>query len=204
MASTIAPLTSLVIALAFASVACSGATTPDVIGGSSGGGSSSGGSSGSSGGASSGGASSTPPAAAYGGEARGCSNVFVYKGTADGSQFITVQAEREKLGLKLGQKRTIDLATPTDGVTVGVDVYARAPSQERYCTDALSEDLIPTPWRAEAGTLVIELGENAEPNGAYRATVRLRDLRLVGPDRGTSVLVPSVELSNVLVGWLPG
>ncbi|MBX3185564.1 MAG: hypothetical protein KF819_01060 [Labilithrix sp.] len=189
------------VALCLAVAACSGATTSDLTASSSGASGSSG-SSGSSGATPSG--PDTPPDVTFGGAAGGCSNVFLYRASADGAQFITIEADREKLGMKLGQKRTFDLAQATEGLTVGVDVFARAPSESQYCTDFRSDHQLPTPWRAEAGTLILELSENADANGIYRASVRLRDVRLVGPNRGTSVIVPKVELEDVRVGWLPG
>lgn len=191
---------------AAALVACSGATA-DVGGG----GSSSSSSSGSSGGSSGGelGAPTAPPAVAYGGTASGCGNVFAYRASADGTQFVTVEVQTDALGMKPGDKRVIDLGSAPASVRVAVEVFARAP-KEPYCTDFGSEKVASTTWSAEAGTLAIELGPKAAssagsgPSESYRATLRLQNVRLVGPERGTSVIVPTISIDDVLVGWLPG
>lgn len=58
----------------------------------------------------------------------------------------------------------------------------------------------------EGGTISLRLLADAEyaARGEYRATVRLKDVRLVGPLRGVAVSLPNAEIRNVLVGWLPG
>jgi hypothetical protein len=78
---------------------------------------------------------STPPQSSFNGAGAGCSNVFAYRATSDRTQFIFVQADRDKLGLAVGGKRTLDLAADTTGVLVGIDVWTSAPRGEAYCTD---------------------------------------------------------------------
>jgi len=145
-----------------------------------------------------------PPATSFPGAANGCGNVFAYRASADGTQYVTVQIDRDELGLKNGETRSIDLASAPPSVKVLVEIFARAPTESRYCTDLRSETLTSTTWTAEAGTLRIELGEKQGDSGSYKATVRVTGLRLIGPERGTSAIVPTVEIKNVLVGWLPG
>lgn len=187
-------------------VACSGATT-DVPGGGSTSSSSSTG-----GGASGGplGAPSAPPAVAFAGAASGCGNVFAYRASTDGTQFVTVEVDVSALGMKPGDKRVIDLGSAPPSVRVNVDVFARVPKEPKYCSDVVSETVASTTWTAEAGTLAIELGPKttsgtaAGPGETYRATLRLQSVRFVGPERGTSVIVPTIAIDDVLVGWLAG
>jgi len=84
-------------------------------------------------------------------------------------------------------------------------VFAKAPPEAPYCTDVGSPGPAPTLWTAEGGTISISLSpESSATAGQCRATVRLEDVRLVGPERGVAVSVPSAEITNVLVGWLAG
>ena len=147
---------------------------------------------------------STPPATGFTGAANGCGDVFAYRASADGTQYVTVEINRAELGLNPGQKRTIDLASAPPSVLVHVEVFARVPTESKYCNDAVSEAIPSTTWTAEAGTLTIELGEKQNDSATYKATVRVTGLRLVGPERGTSAIVPTIEITNVLVGWLAG
>ena len=176
---------------------CSGAVASVDNGGSSGGGSS--------GTSSSGGiAPETPPAPTFLGSVVGCGDVFAGRASADGTQYVTVQIDRSALGMQVGSSRTIDLATAPSAVKVHVEVYARAPGDSKYCNDVGTAPIASTTWTAEAGTLELELGTRKVGSDSFLATIRLRNLRLVGPERGTSAIVPSVEIRDVLVGWLAG
>ena len=162
-------------------------------------------SSGSSGTTSSGGTPpQAPPAPTFLGAARGCGDVFAVRANADGTQYVTIQVERDALGMQPGTSRTMDLATAPSTVKVRVEVYASAPGDSKYCNDVGTPSIATTTWTAEAGTLELQLGARKAAGGSYVATIRLKNLRLVGPERGTSAIVPSVEIKDVLVGWLPG
>jgi hypothetical protein len=181
-------------------VGCSGGSA--TVGGSSGGSSS---------GASSSGATQptepapqSPPATAFAGAASGCRDVFAFRASADGTQYVTVEVNRAELGLATGETRTIDLADAPPSVQVHVEVFARAPKEPKYCSDFVSETIASSTWTAEAGTLTLELGAAQGDTKTYKATARLTGLRLVGPERGTSAIVPTIEIKNVVVGWLPG
>lgn len=41
-------------------------------------------------------------------------------------------------------------------------------------------------------------------SGTYRSAIRMKDARLVGPQRGTAGAIPKSDLESVLVDWLPG
>lgn len=150
----------------------------------------------------------SPPAVVFEGRAAGCGDVFAYRASADGAQFVTVELDRAKVGINHGEKRTFDLATGPAGVRVGIEIFVRVPREAKYCNDVVTEDLASTVWAAEAGTLTVEIGEKAPSTGGatetFRATVRIEGLRVVGPDRGASVIVPKVEMKDVLVGWRAG
>ncbi len=190
-------------------VGCSGGVAP-IPGESSSGGSSSGTSGTSSGTVGPG--PSTAPTAAWNGRVSGCGDVFTFRASDDGTQYVTVQIDRAKIGMQRAEKRSFDLAKSPAGIRVGVEIFARAPKDPSYCNDVVTERIASTVWTAEAGTLDVELVENTSgssggssgTNDTFRATVRLEGLRLVGPERGSSVLVPTVEMRNVVVGWFAG
>jgi hypothetical protein len=148
------------------------------------------------------------PQGSFTGARDGCSNLLAYRSSSDGTQFAVVTIDRELLHLELGAARTVDLGTTPAGVSVFVDVFANAvEGQSPYCAHARTEELALTRWTAQAGTLTIELAEDSESTDptrpTYRATLRLEKVHLVGPDGGFAVVVPSVVIDDVRVGWLP-
>jgi hypothetical protein len=148
-------------------------------------------------------ASEAPPAPTFLGSARGCGDVFAARANADGTQYVTVQVDRNAIGMQPGTSRTIDLATASSSVKVRVEVHATAPGDAQYCNYVGTPPVAGTTWTAEAGTLELRLGTRKAEGQSYRATIQLTNLRLVGPERGTSAIVPSIEINDVLVGWLP-
>lgn len=195
-------LTFAVLPFLLLATACSGSTTPDLGRSSSSGGSSGGSSSGAPG-------PTTPPQSAFDGKTIGCSNVSAYRATADGTQFLTVFVDREKLGLEIGSKATYDLAQPPSSVKVGIDVWKSAPTGETYCTDfgQMGPGNASTTWEAEAGTITIELMADpaASPGSSlYLATITIANAHFVGPQTGVAAFVPKVVIEKVRVGWLPG
>lgn len=166
-------------------------------------GTSSGGSSGNT--SSSGGAPpDTSPSSSFPGPTRGCGDVFAVRANADGTQYVVVQIDRTAIGMQPGTSRTMDLATARSTVKVRVEVYASAPGESKYCSDVGTVSVASSTWTAEAGTLQLELGTQKAAGDSYRATIRIQSLRLVGPERGTSAIVPNIEIKDVLVGWLAG
>lgn len=162
--------------------------------------------SGSSSGSSSGGtatSTATPPDSSFAGASSGCANVITYRANADGTQYLVVRADRAKIALEMSTIRTFDLAHLPDGLDVAVDVFARPPSEAPYCTD-WNPATPAASWSAEGGSLTIQLQPGDPGTSSYRATVRLKDVRLVGPERGVAISIPRAEIANVLVGWLPG
>lgn len=149
----------------------------------------------------------TPPSASWNGTSSGCGEIFAFRASTDGTQFITVDIDREVVGMKYGEKRTVDLSRGQAGVRVGVEIFARVPKDQRYCNDAVTDAVASTVWPAEAGSVVVELGtpkDGASGSSTYKATVKIEGLRVVGPDRGTSVVIPSIEIKDVTVGWRAG
>jgi hypothetical protein len=188
---------SSVLVAAVALAGCSGGVAGVENGTSSSGGS---GTSGTSGGI----APDAPPSPSFLGASRGCGDVFVARANADGTQYVTVQIDRDALGMQPGTSRTMDLASAPSTVKVRVEVYASAPGEAKYCNDVGTAPIASTTWSAEAGTLEVQLGTRKAEGDTYRATIRLENLRLVGPERGTSAIVPKIEIKDVLVGWLAG
>jgi hypothetical protein len=146
------------------------------------------------------------PQSSFAGAHAGCGDMFVYRASVDGTQYVTVSIDTRSLGLSVGQSDTIDLASAPANVRVSVDVYASPPTGATYCTHA-GADTGParTTWEAEAGTLTVELrpdpaADSAAPSPRYRASVHLVRLHLVGPEQGFAAVVPDVRIDGVLVG----
>lgn len=138
------------------------------------------------------------------GATSGCRGLVPFRASGDDTQLRLVDADVVKLGLEVGKTRTFDLARAPDGLRVSVDVFAKAPAEAPYCTDYIGDAQKPITWEAEAGTLYLSIQAPASENGTYRATIRMKDVRLVGPQRGVAGSIPNAVLENVLVGWLPG
>jgi hypothetical protein len=150
-------------------------------------------------------ASRAIPQGAFTGASGGCANVQAYRSSLDGTQFAVVEVERATLGLEPGGTKMVDLGEEPEGVAVFVDVYATAPSHEApYCTDDATSKPAVTRWVAQAGKLTIALTPADPANGSYRATVQLEKVHFVGPEGGFAVVVPSVVIEDVRVGWRPG
>jgi hypothetical protein len=149
------------------------------------------------------------PQGTFTGVSNGCSNLIAYRGSADRTQYAVVQLDKSKVGVEIGSAKEVDLGDTPEGVDVFVDIYASALDGETpYCTDYRTETPAMTRWKAQAGKLRIELAPDPTSSDAthptYRATLRLETVHLVGPDGGFAVVVPSVVIEDVRVGWLPG
>ncbi|MCW5834942.1 MAG: hypothetical protein KIS78_21250 [Labilithrix sp.] len=149
------------------------------------------------------------PQNVFEGDSQGCSNVVAFRATSDGTQYAVVQLDERKLALQAGEARTVDLGTSPEGVAVFVDVYARAlEGGAAYCSDDRTEEPPRTRWSAEAGKLTIELAADPDARAAtaptYRATLRLETVHFTSPEGGFAVVVPSIVIAGVRVGWLPG
>lgn len=142
------------------------------------------------------------PQNAFTGLGAGCSNLIAYRSSADATQFAVVNVDRALLGLAVGATRTVDLGTEPDGVEVSVDVYGSpVEGAMPYCKGD-GEPPVHTRWLAEAGTMTITL--RAEPDAStYRASIRLERVHFVGPEGGFAVVVPSIVIDDVRVGWSP-
>jgi hypothetical protein len=153
---------------------------------------------------SSGGVSTTAPVSSFTGGTSGCRGLVAFRASADETQYLVVDADVDKLGLKPGATGTFDLAKAPDGLRVTVDVFDRAEAEAPYCTDYRVDDQKPTTWVAEGGTVFVTIQAPSTANGTYRASIRMKDVRLVGPQRGVAGSIPNAMLEDVLVGWLPG
>ncbi|MBX3203134.1 MAG: hypothetical protein KF894_33730 [Labilithrix sp.] len=149
------------------------------------------------------------PQNVFGGDSSGCSNVIAFRATADGTQYAVVEIDKTRLALRLGEERTVDLGTSPDGVAVFVDVYARAPDGgAAYCSDHRTAEPAMTRWSAEAGKLTIALAADPDARDeaapTYHATLRLETVHFKSPEGGFAVVVPTIVIEDVRVGWLPG
>lgn len=148
------------------------------------------------------------PQGAFTGGFGGCSNVFLYRATDDGTQYAVVELDAETLGLTVGSSTTVDLGEVPAGVGVFVDVYGSSIGELPYCTDHHTEQPEVTRWTAEAGTLTIALRADPESTDArhptYRATLVLETVHFTRPNAGKAIVVPRIVIGDVRVGWLPG
>lgn len=148
------------------------------------------------------------PQGAFTGGFGGCSNVFLYRATDDGTQYAVVDLDKDTLGLTVGSSTTVDLGEVPAGVGVFVDVYEGSIGELPYCTDDRTEQPAVTRWTAEAGTLTIALQADPESTDArhptYRATLVLETVHFTRPKAGKAIVVPRIVIEDVRVGWLPG
>ena len=139
---------------------------------------------------------------------KGCGNIVLYGWTEDYTEAIIVRADRDKLGLHAGVN-TVNVAPRRPGLQVQVEMYARTQPglPGYYCNDVrLPEWERPDKTlEATSGTLVITLGEPGavKAEGAYEATVTLRDVVFRRPD-GTTVSPKGPITLEALVGFVCG
>jgi hypothetical protein len=150
-------------------------------------------------------------------KSNGCANIVLYGWSEDLTEVIVVRADRDKLGLRVGEN-TVNIAPDRPGLEVVVDIYARTqPRLEGYyCNDIrLPDDEPPRDKvRAISGTLLITLGEpgkadpeqrkrEANPRFGYEATVTLRGVVFQRPD-GTTVSPQTPITLKASVGFVYG
>jgi hypothetical protein len=89
-------------------------------------------------------------------DADGCWFTFVYGWSADRTEAITFQADKDLLGLST-TPRTFQLASASSTLQVAVHVFGRARRSWPFCTDVGEFGLEEETWKAVAGTVTIEL-----------------------------------------------
>jgi Sel1 repeat-containing protein len=89
-------------------------------------------------------------------DADGCWFTFVYGWSADRTEAITIQADKDLLGLST-TPRTFQLASASSTLQVAVHVFGRARRSWPFCTDVGEFGLEEETWKAVAGTVTIEL-----------------------------------------------
>jgi hypothetical protein len=142
------------------------------------------------------------PQSTFTGEGSACSNLLVYRASADGTQYLVVVVDRARLGLEVGAPLRVDLGQRPMFVEVNVDVYDGATGPEAYCS--ATEPAAPRArarWTAEAGALTILLSrdEGAVTPGSYRATLLLEGAHFASPEGGMAVVLPKVRIEDVVV-----
>ncbi|HEV8482160.1 MAG TPA: hypothetical protein VGV87_01270 [Blastocatellia bacterium] len=138
----------------------------------------------------------------FDGRAGGCAFFFVYKDTQDKTKVITVYGSEKELRITTGPK-TFEIGK-TPSLKVQLDDYGQAQHGE-YCSDVVGNgEPIPQHIEATSGRVTVFITQKAGkevPSAAYRITVKLKNVNFLIANGG-SFYVESVEMSNVLVGWI--
>ena len=108
-------------------------------------------------------------------EVAGCGDIFLHAWSADRTEAIVVNADRNALQLGTAE-RTFDAGTPRRDLEILVHVYEQALRPGPFCTDVGMGPLPEEVWRLTGGTITIELsnpGIRREARFLYQATVRI-------------------------------
>lgn len=140
----------------------------------------------------------------------GCVDVFLFATNDEGSEFLLVDADVERLGLERGRPMSLRLDEAPPGLEVRLDVYAEPPISPAYCSDIISDEEPIGRWRAVAGRISITLRDREEgPSdgyvapGIYRALAVLEALVLEN-ETGQRVAADGPIEIAANVGWTPG
>jgi hypothetical protein len=137
----------------------------------------------------------------------GCADVFFHTGTADGTEFLYVSADKKKLGLPEKGSKSFDVATAPGGLIVAVDLWKTAPRFSPYCNDISAGEKREATWKAKKGKVTITLAEPdpkpKEGRGNYRASLKLENV-MFEDDSGHQATLKEVSITDVLVGWYAG
>jgi hypothetical protein len=147
-----------------------------------------------------------PPTFAYAGEGGGCAHIFLFKGTQDGTEFLTVSAEIEKLKLPAKGTRTFEIADVKQGLAIAVDLWEKKPDHLRYCNDIDDDPKLKAKWVAKRGKVTITLEEPAKgdnPNRTFKASVRLENIEFEDA-AGHKATLKEESFKDVTVGWYAG
>jgi hypothetical protein len=137
----------------------------------------------------------------------GCANVFLWAGSDDQMEWLTVLADRRRLGFSAGPT-TYDVAADTLALHLRVELFAK-PGFPEYCSDARLEPHIPTAvWTARSGRLTITLigadvGFKGGGMDSYTARVRLDSCTFTCGDGRTTQQAAPIEM-EAKVGWMAG
>jgi hypothetical protein len=138
-------------------------------------------------------------------DADGCGHVFVYGWSANRDEAVTIQADKELLGLST-TAQTFNIASRPGDLEVTVHVFSRAVRSWPFCTDVFTNVDPTAVWKATAGTVTIQLSApvaTASGLSAYRATVQIFGAEFVSSTGSRIKQVRPIILS-ALVGWVSG
>jgi hypothetical protein len=107
-------------------------------------------------------------------DADGCGNAFVFGWSADRSEVIAVQIDRDQLGLS-SQPKSFGLGWPA-GIDVRVHVYSKPLRAWPFCTDAPNRVPDEETYRAVRGTLTISIAP------AFRKTPETVTIQITGAE----------------------
>lgn len=128
----------------------------------------------------------------------GCRDVYLYGANEDATQVVIVDVDAKAVGLKKGEKRTFDLASPPKNVRVWLDVYLRPARVDGvHCTKTPAEQQMAERYPATAGTLTIELAAD----GVVDARIDGAKFAL---DGRPTIEMTTRRFDKIRVGWLPG
>jgi hypothetical protein len=148
--------------------------------------------------------SSDAPSFRYVGAGSGCSNFFLYTENSGKTEALVVSGKSDSLALTT-TPQTFLIQDRPGALDIHVDFFASGDNSNRYCSDVGGAQSPYAVWKAVRGEVEISVSEvNVPFNMPYRITVRLSNVEFRSPDGARSVVLPSLALENVMVGWLPG
>ncbi len=140
--------------------------------------------------------------------AGGCGNFGVHAMNPEHTEALVVSIDRKALGISTEEK-TFQLADHAENISIHLE-QSRSDIEERLrffiCDDQVFPNrVLPKTWKALEGTVTVKISEDAPALGVeYKATVHLKDVKIVDPDTGETKTIEALDFDEISVGWLPG
>jgi hypothetical protein len=151
---------------------------------------------------------SLTPVLEYNGETGGCGDIFIYKSTADRSEFITIYVSAAEFEFSQ-EPVTLNIADYPESIFVRIEIYSdsvEALGQFPYCNDIAPAAQPQTVARAGSGQITVSTtAEEPITNTcakSYPATIVLVGIEF--DINGELFHLPSMTFEEVEVGWCAG
>ncbi len=137
----------------------------------------------------------------FGGSRGGCGNLTAYRFSEDRHMAIVFDLNDYKV--ENGIVQTFSVGPPKG--QSAIHVYELASRDYRFCDDVLPRDPPKYTWKATAGNAEVRyLRDGNTATGSFYVRVRLRDVNLTNTKTGAMAHLKSVDIEEVMVGWLSG
>lgn len=140
-------------------------------------------------------------------EEGGCGDLSLYKATADKRDYVLVNADKDKLKLKLFDSKEFDIAAAPDDVHVRIELWSSVPKFVPYCNCVRDGSKLEATWTAKSGKVTITLGDfvdhPGDPLRRYKASAKLENV-VFQDDAGRKATLKEATITDVIVGWYAG